>query len=124
MFIDANSVPARTNIEADLCIVGSGAAGITIAREFLGSGVKVVLLESGGMEYEQDTQDLYQGAETGQPYLDLTTCRLRYFGGTTNHWGGWCLPLDPIDFEDREGLPFRGWPFAKAVLDPFYARAQ
>src|SRR6266700_1820957 len=99
MFIDARTISAGTAIEADLCIVGGGAAGITIAREFADSGVKVAILESGGPEYEEETQDLYRGNETGRPYLDLTTCRLRYFGGTTNHWGGWCLLLDPIDFE-------------------------
>jgi len=123
MFIEARSIPSGTRIEADLCIVGAGAAGITLAREFANSGIKVALLESGTMEFDPETQDLYQGAETGRPYLDLTTCRLRYFGGTTNHWGGWCLPLDPVDFEAREGLPYRGWPFGRAALDPFYRRA-
>jgi len=48
----------------------------------------------------------------------------RYFGGTTNHWGGWCLPLDPIDFEQRDGLPYRGWPIDRSVLDPWYEKAQ
>ena len=123
MFVDARSVPAGTVIEADLCIVGGGAAGITIAREFVASGLRVALVEGGAMEIEEDSQDLYAGSDIGRPYLDLSTCRLRYFGGTTNHWAGWCLPLDPIDFEAREGLPYRGWPFSRADLDPWYRRA-
>lgn len=123
MFMDARSIPAGTRIEAELCIVGGGAAGIGMAREFANSGVRVALLESGGTDFDPDTQALYEGDETGRSYLDLTTCRLRYFGGTTNHWGGWCLPLDPIDFEEREGLPYRGWPFDRSQLDPFYRRA-
>jgi len=49
---------------------------------------------------------------------------LRYFGGTTNHWSGWCMPLDAIDFEERDGLPYRGWPFARSALEPWYRRAQ
>jgi choline dehydrogenase-like flavoprotein len=50
--------------------------------------------------------------------------RLRFFGGTTNHWGGWCRPLDGIDFEAREGIPHSvGWPFDKEHLDPFYEKA-
>ena len=118
MFVDARSVPAGTRIETDVCIVGAGAAGITLAREFLNAGFRVAVLESGGLDYDQDTQDLYEGLETGQPYLDLTTCRLRFFGGTTNHWGGSCLPFDPIDFETRDGLPHRGWPFDRAHLNP------
>lgn len=35
-------------MECDLCVVGAGAAGITIAREFAGSGVQVCLVESVG----------------------------------------------------------------------------
>jgi choline dehydrogenase-like flavoprotein len=50
--------------------------------------------------------------------------RLRYFGGSTNHWEGWCRPLDEIDFETREYIAYSGWPFDKSHLDPFYERAQ
>ncbi len=124
MFIDARSVPAGTTIESDICIIGAGAAGITMALQFLDAGRRVILLESGALEFEPDTQELYEGGSVGMPYLDLTVCRLRYFGGTTNHWGGWCLPLDPIDFEQREGLPYRGWPIDRSDLDPWYEKAQ
>lgn len=124
MITDARSVPAGTTIEADICIVGAGAAGITLAREFIGSSLRVILLESGGMHYEQTTQDLYEGQSIGRTFEDLTLSRLRYFGGTTNHWGGWCLPLDAIDFEPRDSLPYHGWPFSKSHLDPWYRRAQ
>lgn len=110
-------------VEADLCIVGAGAAGITIARAFLASGLRVALVEGGAQEIEPDSQELYEGTDIGQPYPDLSICRLRYFGGTTNHWAGWCRPLDAIDFEAREGLPYRGWPFDRAHLDPWYRRA-
>jgi len=124
MFIDLRVVPDGTDITAEVCIVGAGAAGITLAREFNGSGLACVLLESGGTEFDSRTQELYAGDNIGRPFLDLTTCRLRYFGGTTNHWSGWCLPLDPIDFETREGLPYRGWPFGRFWLYRWYRRAQ
>ena len=124
MFIDARTVPADTVIETDLCIVGAGAAGITMALEFAASGTRVALVEGGGMTLSEPSQELYAGTDVGRPYLDLMTCRLRFFGGTTNHWAGWCLPLDPIDFERREGLPYRGWPITRADLDPWYRRAQ
>ncbi len=124
MIIDAGSVPYGTIVDTDVCIVGAGAAGITLAREFINSPFRVVLLESGGMEYEQETQDLYEGQSIGQSFEDLTASRLRYFGGTTNHWGGWCLPLDAIDFESRDDLPYHGWPFPRSHLDPWYQRAQ
>jgi choline dehydrogenase-like flavoprotein len=124
MFVDLRGVPDGTDINSEICIVGAGAAGITLARELNGSGLTCVLLESGGTEFDSQTQELYAGDNIGRPFFDLTTCRLRYFGGTTNHWSGWCLPLDPIDFEGREGLPYRGWPFQRSALEPWYRRAQ
>ncbi|HUB96422.1 MAG TPA: GMC family oxidoreductase [Stellaceae bacterium] len=124
MFVDARSVPGGTVIESELCIVGAGAAGITIARELIGAGFRVALIESGGLDFDSNTQALYAGSDIGRPFLDLTVCRLRYFGGTTNHWGGWCLPLDPVDFETRPGVPHSGWPFDRPYLDPWYKRAQ
>ena len=124
MITDARSVPAGTTLDTEVCIVGAGAAGITLARELIGSSFRVLLLESGGMEYEQATQELYEGQSIGRTFEDLTVSRLRYFGGTTNHWGGWCLPLDPIDFEPRDGFPYHGWPLTRSDLDPWYRRAQ
>lgn len=111
-------------METEVCIVGAGAAGIALAREFINSPFRVLLLESGGMHYDQQTQDLYKGQSVGRTFEDLTVCRLRYFGGTTNHWGGFCMPLDAIDFEPRDDLPYHGWPFPKSHLDPWYRRAQ
>lgn len=124
MIIDARTVPSGTIIETEVCIVGAGAAGITLAREFIDAPFRVALLESGGMELDFDTQELYEGQSIGLPFDPLTASRLRYFGGTTNHWGGYCLPLDPIDFESRDEFPYHGWPFSKSHLDPWYARAQ
>ncbi len=124
MIVDARSVPHGASIETEVCIVGAGAAGITLAREFMDAPFRVILLESGGMEFDWETQQLYDGRILDRSFPNLTTSRLRFFGGTTNHWGGWCLPLDPIDFEAREDFPYHGWPFAKSALDPFYQRAQ
>jgi len=126
MFVDARSVPPGTVIETEVCIVGSGAAGITLAREFINSGFRVALLESGDVDFEEKTQNLYGGSNIGRRYFapNDVGLRLRYFGGTTNHWGGWCAPLDPLDFEEREGLPHSGWPFSRDHLEPWYHRAQ
>lgn len=125
MIIDARSVPSGTVIDTDLCIIGAGAAGIALAREYLGASFRIALIESGGMDFDPATQDLYEGRSIGDPFTDPMASRLRYFGGTTNHWGGWCLPFEAIDFEPRGGeFPNHGWPFSKAELDPWYARAQ
>jgi choline dehydrogenase-like flavoprotein len=85
----------------------------------------VIVLESGGAELEQATQDLYAGSDIGRPYDLFSASRLRYFGGTTNHWGGvWCDMPNLLDFETREGVPYSGWPFSLSYLEPWYRRAQ
>jgi len=123
MLHDARQVPQDTHLQADICIIGAGAAGITIAREMIGTGRKVILLESGDMEMTPEVQSLNSGDCVGLSYAALETGRSRYFGGGTNCWGGWCRPLDPIDFEKRDWVPHSGWPFGKETLDPFYERA-
>ncbi|MGI8874162.1 MAG: FAD-dependent oxidoreductase [Egibacteraceae bacterium] len=123
MFADARSVATDTTLEADLCIVGAGAAGITLARAFSGSPVRVVVLESGDMEFDGDTQALYDGPSVGLPFPSLSTPRLRYFGGTTNHWGGICRPFEDEDFEAQDGIPFTGWPIRRTDVASFYPEA-
>lgn len=123
MHSDARSLADGTEIEGDLCIVGAGAAGITIAREFAGTKNDVILLEAGGFERDPETQSLYRGENTGVSYHPLHTTRLRYFGGTTGIWTGWCSRLDPIDFKEREWVPMSGWPFSLDDLEPYYRRA-
>ena len=125
MFVDARSVSTGSVIETEVCIVGAGAAGITLAREFTHSRFRVILLESGGAQPEQDAQDLYAGGDIGRPYDLFPASRLRYFGGTTNHWGGvWCDLPASLDFETREAIPYSGWPFPLSYLEPWYRRAQ
>ena len=82
-----------------------GAAGLTLARRLTERGRSVTLLESGGLDYEPETQALYRGKNVGMPYYDLDQSRLRFFGGTVAIWGGRCALLDPIDFEKREWVP-------------------
>lgn len=111
-------------LEGDLCIVGAGAAGLSMALERVNSPLKVLLLEGGGFDLEPEMQDLYRGDIIGQPYFPLHAARLHYFGGTTGHWAGFCSTYDAIDFEKRSWVPHSGWPIRRDELDPFYARAQ
>ena len=124
MLADARSVPADTALETDICIIGAGAAGIALALRLKDSAVRVVLLESGGEELEADTQALYKGPVTGLPYFPLDAARLRFYGGSTNHWGGVCRPFDDVDFEPRPWIPGSGWPIRRADVAPYYDRAQ
>lgn len=129
MTLSDASEPANDElIEADLCVVGAGPAGISIARELLGSGFRVVLLESGGRDVERRAQRLNRGTSVGSSIHLLHRSRVRAFGGTSRHWppdeGLAGRPLDPVDFEARPGVPYSGWPFDRAHLEPWYERAQ
>lgn len=94
MIRNGNRVPKEAILRADVCIGGAGAAGITLAQALAGSHLRVIVLESGGQVRDEATQQLYAGANIGVPQPPLGASRLRWLGGTTNHWAGWCRPLD------------------------------
>ena len=120
----ASSDAEQQLIDCDLCVAGAGAAGIALALEFMNRRDRVVVLESGGLDYEEATQELYAGrSDLGMEYFPLETARVRVFGGSTTHWGGMCTRLDPIDFAKRDWVPYSGWPIDHRDLDPYYARA-
>ncbi|MDE0273918.1 MAG: GMC family oxidoreductase [Gammaproteobacteria bacterium] len=120
-FLDARR--QRADLSYDIAIYGAGAAGITLARTLAPLGVRIGLFEAGGFERPPvDADHSYHGNNTGLPY-DLKATRLRYFGGTTNHWGGWCRPLDAYDFQAHDHVPLSGWPVSRDELNPYLARA-
>jgi choline dehydrogenase-like flavoprotein len=123
VILDGREVPNGGVLAADVCVIGGGAAGITMALQLAGKSTSVIILESGGLNPDVATQSLYKGEITGLPNYPLEACRLRYFGGSTGHWGGWCRPFDPIDFEQRSWVPGSGWPIAYEELAKFYPRA-
>ena len=123
MLLDARQLPDGAELVSDICVVGAGAAGIAFAREFAGGPRSLCVIESGGLEIDAQTQSLYEGESIGHPY-DLAKTRLRFFGGSTNHWNGACRPLDPIDFSSRAWVPESGWPITSSDLVPYYERAQ
>ncbi len=108
---------------ADICIVGAGAAGITLAVESARKGKKVLLLEGGGAVREDSSQAIYDSEIAGLPHRGIHTGRIRVKGGTTVRWGGQILELDALDFTPRPGVPDSGWPFPKTELTSFYERA-
>lgn len=123
MILDHLDVACPRELNADICIVGAGAAGLALAMEFANSDLQVVVLESGGWEPEARTQALYDTEQTGKAFQSAHTGRFRIFGGSTTRWGGQSLPLTPLDFERREWVNHSGWPIRYDGLKPFYDRA-
>src|SRR5580698_9011065 len=105
MHTDSRTLPDHTLIEGDICIVGAGPAGISIAMEFNNTPYKIILLEGGGFEYDDQVQDLYAGKTTGQKYYPLKSTRLHYFGGTSNHWSGFCSTFIRLILKKGTGSP-------------------
>lgn len=122
MILDLENPDTPDRFDADVCIIGTGAAGISMAMRLAGSGLDVVILEAGGMMFEEESHEIYNGQATGMNYA-IELSRMRYFGGSTNHWSGWCGPLDVEDFQPRPWVPTPGWPITRRVLDPYYREA-
>lgn len=124
MIYDARKISDRQALTCDVCIVGAGAAGITLALELAQTGKKIILLEAGGMNRSGKSQNLYRGhiADPNR-HLPLESDRYRQLGGTTAVWGGRCIPFDPIDFQARPYVPHSGWPLTHKELDLYYQRA-
>ncbi|MBB5986947.1 FAD-dependent oxidoreductase [Sphingobium lignivorans] len=119
---DARGLGNET-IEADLCIIGAGAAGITLASKFANSNIRVLLLESGGPSIDRETERLNSEATvTGLGY-PLQASRLRFIGGTTNHWAGNCYRFLERDFEAKPGIAHTGWPIRLSDVEPFLPEA-
>jgi choline dehydrogenase-like flavoprotein len=123
MIRNGNRVRRSTTLKADVCIVGAGAAGISIAQALAGSRLRVIVLESGGLSADVGTQSLYEGRVVGTGQPPLNASRLRYFGGSTNHWSGWCGPFEASDFAERPWVADSGWPITFDDLAPYYRRA-
>jgi choline dehydrogenase-like flavoprotein len=133
VLLDARAVPDGSVVDADVCIVGAGPTGLTVARELAGGDARVCVLESGARDADPDTQALAGGRVSGGPAEPLHESRCRRLGGSAHHWqeriapggapGLRVAPLEPVDFAERAWLRYSGWPFARATLEP-YLRAR
>lgn len=122
MIVDSTELPTERRLTAHVCVVGAGAAGITLACELIGSGLSVLLLEAGGWRDDPVSFDDYRGSAAA-PHPAANEYRRVRFGGTTGIWGGRCVPFDPIDFQARDYLPHSGWPIQYQELAQHYPRA-
>ena len=105
----------------DVCIIGAGPAGITLARRLAARGFDVALLEGGGLQWSEESQDVAVGESVGLAYPDLDVARVRCFGGSSGHWNGLCRAFEAADMRPRPQNPLSGWPIGHADLDPYQA---
>ena len=121
MLIDFRNAAAAAVYDADVCLIGSGAAGLTLASHL--AGLRVLVVEAGGVQPRGEPGWL-AGQAADFAFTGFEDGRGRAFGGSTRLWYGQCLRLDPIDFEQRSWVPHSGWPITAAELNPFYDRAE
>jgi choline dehydrogenase-like flavoprotein len=123
MLIDTRK-GAPEQLETDVVIVGSGAAGLSLALALDAHGVKTILIDAGGEAFSKASQEFYRAASIApEAHAPVHLFRRRAFGGTTAVWGGRCIPFDPIDFEDRPWLPHARWPIGHDDVARYHARA-
>ena len=123
-------------VETDVCVIGAGPAGLTFARQWVGSDCRVLVLEGGGY-VRDDRADEQADSHIDSPhYLSnaMPVGRRRQFGGTANIWSHVTRPDtgrsyarvlagECIDFDGRGWQSTSGWPIALSDLNPYYDQA-
>ena len=133
MIADVGTLGEGTTIDADVCVVGAGPAGLAMLPRLREHGISVIVLESGGLGWDPTLYYMNEGESVGQQGDDLKDSRRRGLGGTATAWkveiapeviGARYRPLDPVDFEPKDWIPNSGWPIRGEELAPHYERAQ
>lgn len=109
------SIKEKANTTFDICIIGSGPAGMTLASELSSSNKKICVVESGGISKNQSVDKLKEVVSTGDVKIRESS-RERIFGGTSTTWSGLSSPLDDIDLHT--------WPITKSEIYEYYRRSE
>jgi choline dehydrogenase-like flavoprotein len=123
-FVDLSEQNTCREYYCDLLLVGAGVAGLVIADRFRGAGYTVDILESGGINYEQASQDLNDAEMAGKYHAGTTDGRFRMYGGSTSRGGAQLLTMMPSDFESKAHIPGTGWPLSSSDLTPYLHAAE
>ncbi|MGF7236215.1 MAG: GMC oxidoreductase [Frankia sp.] len=123
--LDLNDLGDTADCVTELCIIGSGPAGLALAAEFAHGSVRVLVVESGGREPEPEAAALNAVDSVGATRVEQQELmRTRALGGTSRIWTGRCAELDDVDFAARAWVPHSGWPIGAADLRPYLDRAR
>ncbi len=113
----------------DVCIVGSGFAGLTAALHTVSHGLRTVIVEAGsarGVPSDKDSLSAsLQYTNSGEFHYDPAAHRRIQVGGTSNHWGGIVNRLRPSDFRMQSEFGIGAdWPIDYGELAPYYCKAE
>ncbi|RUM92880.1 MAG: hypothetical protein DSZ28_09150 [Thiothrix sp.] len=130
---DARKLPASDDsLSCDVCIIGAGPVGLSVAREFIDSDLKVVFLESGGITLGGHADDLSEPASDAVYGTTSFITNVRHYGGNSNAWniirndgvmGVRFATFQEVDFQSRPGIEDSGWPIGPEDLAPYIRRA-
>lgn len=124
MLINAETIQDENIITADVAIVGAGPAGIVLALELAKAGLEIALLESGQLQFDQESQNLGdEGYVNRQFHAPMSECTRRQVGGTSTIWGGRCVPYDSVDFAQRDYIAHSDWSVTYEELALYFQRA-
>jgi hypothetical protein len=106
-------------IETDVCVIGTGPVGLSLARALAEKRRSVVLLERGPARAAQppDSDVVFDR----RPYRGATVGRAFGAGGTSTLWGGQLLPVREVDLQERPQIRAPAWPLAYAELAAHFA---
>lgn len=118
-----SEIEGRLSVEAPICIVGAGVAGLLAALRLARAGKRVILLESGGQSFDEAVHALNELAP-GVPYAREMTGRYRGLGGSSTRWGGRMIPISAAETKDRPHLGLSGWALPYGALSPYRSEVE
>ena len=98
--------------QPSVCIVGGGAAGLTLASALAARSWRVTVVEGGRTDAATQFEGTSRVQVVGTPHRGVDTGRFRGWGGSTARWGGQLWPWEPYEFEPRARLGIAGWPIS------------
>jgi len=121
----------------DVCIIGTGAGGGTLARKLAPSGKRILLLERGGFvprekeNWSTRAVNVEARYNTKEQWLDKAGKPLHphtnyYVGGNTKFYGAALFRLRAEDFGElrHHGGVSPAWPITYDELEPYYTEAE